>query len=216
MSNANTTFRTEFAQRQKAKKFIREYYTEHGEMPDAEAVNEAKILTPEEVEKINFDVQVNNVVEESKREVVANWDYIWNEETWNAAYNKENSSLKEYLDAKPDEDRYNYNEGRPAQARDKVDGEWPDYCPQCWEGAIKAPGAKYPWCVVNIEPFVGNIKFNYDGGEDVFPWGTADRTFRRHYAIASIPVELGDEFLLDENGNTTFEPEKLTVTLLYA
>lgn len=212
---SNTKFRTEFAQRQKAKKFIREYYAEHGQMPDAEEVNAAKILTPEETEQIALDVAVNEVIDNSKQEVIAVWDYIWNEETWNAAYNKENSPLKEYLDLYPDEDRWNFNENRAAQARDKVDGEWPDYCPQCWKGAVGAPGSQYPWCVVNIEPFVGTIRFDYNGGEAVYPWGAATRTFRRHFGIASIPVELGEEYKLDDQGQTTFEPENLTVTLMY-
>ena len=212
---ANTiAFRTRVAEAQKAKKFIREYLNENGTMPTVEAIQEAKTLTAEEAEKVALDVKVNTLAAATEQ-AVATWDYIWNEQTWNDAYNKENSPLKEYLDINEDEDRWNMNENRAAQARDKVDGQWPDYCPQCWQGAIGAPGAQYPWCVVNIEPFEGIIKFNYDGGEDVFPWGLSMRTFRRHYAIASIPVELGSEFLLHD-GETTFDPNKLVVTLIKA
>ena len=209
-------FRTLFAENQKAKDFIREYAKEHGEMPTAEQVSEEKALSAEERAELQNSMEVSSAVVNSSVEVPAVWDYVWNEETWNAAYNKENSSLKTYLDMYPDEDRWNEHENRPAQGRDKnPDGTWPEWCPQCWRGAVNAPGAQYPWCVVNVTPFVGCIKFNYDGGEDVLPWG-AFRNFKSNFAIASIPVELGEEYKLDEHGQTTFEPAKLAVTIVRA
>jgi len=83
------------------------------------------------------------------------------------------------------------------------------------EGAISADGAKYPWVVVNLpKPFVGTIKFSYEGKEDFYPWGEAIRTFANGYGIASIPTELGDEFLLDGEGNTTFDTSKFSVTMI--
>lgn len=215
MSESKLSNRIKFAERVKATKFIRNYYRKHGSFPTVETVNEAKVLTPAETAQVSLDVELSNLVEQSEKESIGVWDYIWSEVTWNAAYNKENSPLKEYLERYPDEDRWNEHENRAAQARDKVDGEWPEWCPQCWKGALNSPGAQYPWCVVNIEPFTGNIRFNYDGGEDVFPWGTEDRTFTRHFAIASIPVELGEEFLLHD-GVTTFDPSKLVVTIIEA
>ena len=214
--NVIISFRKKFAENRKAKKFIREYYKENGAMPASSAVAQAKALTEDEADEIELNVNIErSTIMGGGNETVATWDYIWNEETWNAAYNKENSPLKEYYDLYPDEDRWNTQANRPAQARDKVDGEWPDYCVRGWQGAVGAPGAQYPWCVVNIEPFRGNIRFNYDGGADVWPWGEANRTFKRHFAIASIPVELGQEFLL-KDGETTFDPSKLVVTLVEA
>jgi hypothetical protein len=81
---------------------------------------------------------------------VAEWDYVWDAESWNTAYDKENSALKTYLDNNPDEDRYNTQANRWAYDTDKVNGEWPEYCVQSWSGAISANGAKYPWAVVNL------------------------------------------------------------------
>lgn len=74
-----------------------------------------------------------------------NYNYVYNEETWNNSY--QNGGLKLYYQAYPDEDRWNEQAQRPARATDKVDGQWPDYCVQCWKGAINAPGAKFPWIV---------------------------------------------------------------------
>lgn len=212
----SSVLREKFAENLKAKEFITRYVKANdGAMPAMSEVNVAKVLTSEEKEALEFNARIGNMIARSGEQNVAVWDYIYDEDSWNAAYNKENSSLKAYLDRNPDEDRYNFNENRWAWEADKVDGEWPDYCRQCWQGAISADGAKYPWCVVNIKPFEGNIKFNYDGGADVWPWGENIREFKRTYAIASIPIELGEEFLL-VNGETSFDPSKLVVTLIYA
>jgi hypothetical protein len=87
-------------------------------------------------------------------------------------------------------------------------------CVHCWKGSINAPGAKYPWAAVAVpEPFAGTIQFIYDGGTPVYPWGEY-KEFTKGYGIASIPTELGDEYLLDENGNTTFDNTKLQVLLI--
>ena len=156
----------------------------------------------------------------------AEWDYIWNAETWNTAYNKQNSPLKTYLDRNPDEDRYNTQANRWAYDTDKVNGEWPEYCVQSWSGAISAAGAKYPWAVVNFPiPFTWIVSFSYDNWEPVYPWWETIRTFNYWYGVASIPVELWDEFLLTGttkvggvlvDGTTTFEKDKLVVTLIPA
>lgn len=88
-------------------------------------------------------------------------------------------------------------------------------CSKCWKGAINNPGAKYPWAAVELPiPFEGSIKFSYEGKEDVYPWGEAPRQFKKGFAVASIPTELGDEFLLNGNGETTFDTSKFTVTLI--
>ena len=206
-------FRKKFAEQKKAKAFIREFYKENNSFPTNQEINEAKALTEDENAQLAFDVAVSQKVAQNGQEFVATWDYIWDENSWNAAYNKENSALAEYYATYPDEDRWNMNENRACRGNDKVDGEWPDYCVHCWQGAVGAPGAQYPWCVVNIEPFKGIIRFEYDGGEPVYPWGENARTFKRNFAIASIPVELGQEFLL-KDGQTTFDPSKLVVTLI--
>lgn len=49
------------------------------------------------------------------------YDYIYNEESWNASY--KDGALKLYYAKYPDEDRYNTKEDRIALASDKVDGE---------------------------------------------------------------------------------------------
>lgn len=87
-----------------------------------------------------LESQVDGAITPSK-----DYNYVWNEETWNNSY--QNGGLKLYYEAYPDEDRWNEQEQRPARSTDKVDGQWPDYCVQCWKGAINAPGAKFPWIV---------------------------------------------------------------------
>lgn len=74
-----------------------------------------------------------------------NYEYIHDEASWNKSY--QNGGLKLYYETYPDEDRWNEREQRHAIPSDKIDGEWPDYCIQCWKGAINAPGAKLPWIV---------------------------------------------------------------------
>lgn len=148
-------------------------------------------------------------------QISTNFDYIHDEASWNESY--ANGGLKIYYEANPDEDRYNFNENRWAQARDKVNGEWPDYCPHCWQGAISAPGAKYPWIVVYFDTDVNSkLIFNYEGKNPVRPWG--DRIFgngngHKVWGCASIPEELGNEFLLDNEGNTTFDVTKFQLIL---
>lgn len=223
----------EVASRQKARKFIREYYKENGVMPSIDEVNEAKILTPEELEKLAFEAQVEELAETSDKYSPADWDYVWNEETWNDSY--ENGGLKLYYEwcdnggTKPyKEDLWNTVQERPANWNDWIKDDqgqpildengYIQYkdCVRCWQGALNAPEAKFPWCVVKPPiPFKGTIEFVYDGGEPVYPWGEAVRTFGRGFGVASIPVELGEEFILHD-GVTTFEPEKLKVSLIKA
>jgi len=222
------------------------------------------------------------------------WDYIYDEASWNAAYNRSDSALKAYLDANPTEDLWNVTENRAANRNDKVcefisywDADWntqyatwkvqatwatddfskvtvvensidgfvgQDYyvsvsaatpwnqlyrlavdeqgnnyvdiwvkitscgytgsVQQSWSGAINAPGAAYPWAVLTLpKPFAWTIKFVYDGGSPVYPWWENAIVFNKWYAIASIPTELGNEYLLDVNGETTFDPNKLQISL---
>lgn len=231
MSKTLLSRRQESAERQKANKFIRKYYKEHGTFPSVEAVQEAKVLTEEEAEDLSFNIELSNLVKKSEKESVAAWDYIWNEETWNDSY--ANGTLKDYYVWADEKGAYPYKEdlwntvaNRAANWNDiEKDGEGKpiEYedgyhyanCVRCWQGAINAPGAAYPWCGVKIEPFEGTIKFEYDGGEAVYPWGDYKK-FNRTFAIASIPTELGEDYKLDGEGKTSFDPSKLVVTAVKA
>lgn len=174
--------------------------------------------------------------EPEPEETEATWEYIWNEETWNAAYAGE--TMQAYYTWADEVGSYPYKEDLWNEAEQRA-ANWNDIpkdesgqpietdhgyeyidslgnpCVRCWLGAVNAPGAKYPWCVVTVpNPFEGTIKFVYDGGDPVYPWGEENRSFTRGFGIASIPTELGEEYLLDGDGNTTFDPTKLVVTLV--
>ena len=160
-----------------------------------------------------------------------NWEYIWNEETWNESY--ANGGLKRYYEwcdggatAPYKEDLWNTVENRPANWNDTlkdeegnpVVGEDGYYtylnCERCWLGALNAPGAKYPWGVVTPPiPFTGIIKFVYDKNNVAYPWGDSVREFGRGFGCASVPTVYGDEYLLVD-GVSSFEPEKLEVSFI--
>ena len=54
---------TELARTVKAKKFVNKYYAEKGEMPSLAQVNAAKELSDEDMAKINYTMEVDNLVE---------------------------------------------------------------------------------------------------------------------------------------------------------
>jgi hypothetical protein len=224
-------YRKKFAENAKADKFVRSYYKSHGSMPTSNEVNVARVLTAEEVAAVEFSVQVSALVEEGSVEPtpveeVAEWEYIWNEETWNASY--ANGTLKDYYvwadGLSPyKEDLWNTVENRPANWNDiekdengnpieYEDGYHYANCVRCWQGAVNAPGAAYPWCGVKITPFNGAIKLEY-GDAVAYPWGEY-REFTRTFAIASIPTTFGEEYKLDGEGKTTFDPSGLVATLI--
>ena len=78
---------------------------------------------------------------------------------------------------------------------------------QCWEGAVNANGAKYPW----IAPYFTEdknalIKFQYQGKNDVMPWGNSKifGTGEGHkvWGAASVAEEFQDNtFLIEANKN---------------
>ena len=165
-------------------------------------------------------------------------DYIYDEASWNAAYNKENSALKAYYDTYSDEDRWHTVDnvlcngtyrikdgndcGESACEKDEygydIDANWnhffPDDCVHSRKWAIGAPDAKYPWVVLNLpKPFAGEIEFIYDEWDDIYPYNDP-RLFSKWFGIVSIPGKLWEQFLLDENGKTTFDPSKLAITLI--
>lgn len=140
------------------------------------------------------------------------FDYIHDEESWNESF--QNGGLHDYYNRYPDNDRYNTQENRPALETDKIDGEWPEYCVQSWDGAIGADGAKYPWIVLKLPvSFRGTIKLSYEGKEDAYPWGEGISNFSYGYADVSIPEVFGNEFLL-QSGETTFDVSKFSATLI--
>lgn len=177
---------------------------------------------------------------ESTTETVATWDYIHDEESWNASY--QSGGLKDYYEwcdggaTKPyKEDLWNTTELRAAGWNEWVKDEnnepildengYITYtddgtkngtpCVRCWLGALNAPEAEYPWVVVTPpKPFTGKIKFVYNEGEPVYPFGNEVKTFNNGFGCVSIPKTLGEEYLLDEQGNTTFIPSKLVITLI--
>lgn len=168
-------------------------------------------------EKFN---QSSQSQEPEVQEIESNsYDYIYDEASWNASF--ANGALKKYYTKYPDEDRYNQQEHRWAWPDgDKVNGEWPDYCVQCWEGAVNSNGAKFPWICPNFDTDVNaKIIFQYEGKEDVQPWGEnifgigrkADGTDRL-WGIASVAEEFQDKgFLIpenEENGDSSWSGRK--------
>lgn len=149
------------------------------------------------------------------------WNCVFDEASWLAAY--ENGALKAYYDSNPDEDRWVANPSEPngghyGRAADKVNGEWPANATQCWQGAINAAGAKYPWAVVSMPAqFRGYIKFTY-GDDVVYPWGSVVKDFSRGYGIASIPEEFHkNEWLMTPESTGVvggFVPSNLKITLI--
>ena len=175
-----------------------------------------------------------------------NWEYIYDETTWNEAY--ANPTLQAYYawsdqaNAPYKEDLWNSASGRAANINDahKTNDEYDldengnyiyDNCERNWSGAVSAPWAKYPWAVVSIpKPFTWTISFSYNGWEPVYPWGEAVRSFTRGFGIASIPEEFkNNSFLIPENAGiangewegevgeaSTFDPTELVITLIQA
>ena len=75
---------------------------------------------------------------------------------------------------------------------------------QSWQGAVSAPGAKFPWICPNFDEDVNaSIKFRYEGLEDALPWGykifgKADG--HKEWGIASAPEEFENNgFLIPDN-----------------
>lgn len=141
------------------------------------------------------------------------------------------------------EDLYNTVEKRAANINDaKKDLETNEYlldeygnyiyenCERCWEGAINAPGAKFPWMVVDYTgeiPATITFKYTYSDGtvKEVKPWG--EKIFggnpeepRKTWGIASLAGEFeNDDFLLSENRNdgkeSTFDIGRFEMILNY-
>ena len=180
--------------------------------------------------------------QEEPVEVVATFEYIHDEDSWNASYNT--GLLKKYYQvsdaASPyKEDLWNTVELRSANWNDiekdanqepiaYEDGYHYTNCERSWMGAIHAPveeadkPSRYPWAAVSVPAgFEGKIAVSYDGGDAVYPWGTEDRVFNNGYGIMSIPAEFGvNEWRIPQDDaareafTTTFDESKLHVVLV--
>ena len=146
------------------------------------------------------------------------YDFIHDEASWNNSFNATNGALgglQDYYNANPDEDRWNSEAQRWAQAGDKVSGEWPAYCQHSWKGAQAAPNALYPWIVPYLVEVEGSYKlaFSYPGYPVCYPWGAT--TFGngqgdRVRGCASIPEELGVAAGMDARAASTMTEDQLS------
>lgn len=100
--------------------------------------------------------------------------------------------------------------------------KWNDEtCPQCWEGAINAPGAKLPWVAVMFDDDVdAKLRFDYEGKDSVYPWGdTIFGTAEGHkeWGFASVAKEFDDDtFALAANGGSdAFDGGNFQITLVH-
>lgn len=87
-------------------------------------------------------------------------------------------------------------------------------CNQCWEGAVNAPGAKYPWIVANFDLDVNaKLRFEYEGKDSVYPWG--NKVFHKGWGCASIPVGFSDDaFKVSADGSgSSFDIGKFRMIL---
>ena len=95
-------------------------------------------------------------------------------------------------------------------------------CTQCWEGAVQAPGAKFPWICPNFETDANvMIKFQYEGKADVTPWNFSvfgKGPDHKEWGIASVATEFGDDtFAITENGGeNAFDITKFKVITVSA
>lgn len=181
--------------------------------------------------------------EEEKEKIKSYYSLINDEASWNALY-KEGTGLWKYYqwsdqaNAPYKEDLWNTVENRAANINDaKKDPETGEYlldengnyiyenCERCWLGAVNAPGAKYPWIVLNITneiPSIVTFKYTYLDGtvKEVQPWG--DKIFggpedepRNEWGVASVASEFNDnDFLISENGGqSTFDINNFELVL---
>ena len=95
-------------------------------------------------------------------------------------------------------------------------------CTQCWEGAVQAPGAKFPWICPNFEDDANvMIKFQYEGKDDVTPWNFTvfgKGPGHKEWGIASVATEFGDDSLAiaDNGGQDAFDLDKFKVIAVSA
>ena len=94
-------------------------------------------------------------------------------------------------------------------------------CPQCWQGAVNAPGAKLPWVAIMFDTDVdAKLRFDYEGKDSVYPWG--DTLFglgedKKSWGLASPAKEFGDDTmaLAANGGEDTFDGGNFQITLVH-
>ena len=100
--------------------------------------------------------------------------------------------------------------------------KWNDEtCPQCWEGAVNAPGAKLPWVAVMFDTDVNSkLRFDYEGKDSVYPWG--DTIFgkaegHKEWGFASVAKEFNDDTLalVANGGSDSFDGGNFKITLVH-
>ena len=146
------------------------------------------------------------------------YDYVYNESSWNESY--QNGGLKLYYEwedeaTKPyKEDLWNTVEQRAANIndarKDPNTGEFIldengsyiyDNCIRCWEGAVNAPGAAYPWIIPHFDTDVNaKIIFKYKN-QIIQPWG--ERIFgngegHKAWGCASVRDMFDEEFNIEK------------------
>ena len=57
-------------------------------------------------EQTTFDLSKFSITVAPASLEAAEWDYIWDEDSWNTAYAKEDGALQRYYERYPDEDRW--------------------------------------------------------------------------------------------------------------
>lgn len=189
--------------------------------------------------------EYNKHLEEEKARIRSYFTLVKDEESWNAS-NQEGGGLYKYYiwsdqaNAPYKEDLWNTSANRAANIndarKDPDSGELVldekgnyiyDNCERCWQGAVKAPGAKYPWIVLNVTdetPSLVTFKYTYPDGtvKEVNPWGNkvfgGPTESRREWGCASVASEFGDnDFIISENrtdgGESTFDVERFELIL---
>ena len=157
-----------------------------------------------------------------------NYDYVHDETSWNASYNS--GALEHYYEwadklSMYKEDLWNEADSRPAAWADWVKDEnnqpilddngniqyidrLGNPCVRCWNGAVYAPDARYPWIVPyfaqdeNAPEERNYIVFSYEGKADVMPWNGIWGNKNKYIGSASLAEEFKDKgFLLYENSD---------------
>lgn len=153
------------------------------------------------------------VEEETNPQEVSNnnrFDVILNENDYNQLLADEESGLSRYYKKYPREDGIDAD-GNPVRDPDT------EVVGHAFASAITAPTdpaetSSFPWIVLTLDNFIGNIDFQYDG-ESKFNW---DISNVKQFAIVSVPNDLGmADYRLQwgtgATGEKTFNPELLDV-----
>lgn len=92
----------------------------------------------------------------------------------------------------------------------------PEKCKHCWEGSINAPGANYPWLVVDtkdkydLSKYEGKIEVEYNG-KTYYPFGDEFGNFPKGFAIKDLPNYVEGIEKIDAGHTETIDPSELVV-----